>query len=150
MGAEDEGEYGPPIPEKSFVLVQIVEGSSYLFESWEKDFGLEFWEMWSEGGSAAIELEAGMLDDAIAPLLYPNFWRAGWFVVEGFYGHFTTDYWGDVDCDHECDRVRIARWSDLKRMGVPRPWLIRCLMALGWDEEVPPGYEPVPLPPLPA
>lgn len=113
--ARPEDDY--PLPERSFILCEIVEGDSYLFEG----KGLEFAEIQSEGGSAEIENESGMLEDAIASLLDPEFQRVGWFVIEGFYGNYTKDYYGEVDCDFECENVREATDADFERFGMTRP-----------------------------
>lgn len=124
-----EEEYEPPRPERSTVLVQLIEGDSYLFNRWDAvkrqhvNAGLEIYEIQYEGGSAEIEAEAGMLSDAVAPMLEDGFWREGWFVVEGFYGHYTKDYYGEVDCDFECLNVRDATWADMERFVIGRrPW----------------------------
>ncbi len=117
-------------PGKSIVLAQIVDGGSHLFEKWNPTtrtreyLDLEFWEFTSEGGSAAIENEAGMLEDAIAPMV-EDYWHVGWVCVEGFYGYYSKDYYGEVDCDYECDNVRPARWSDYTRLMGPKPWWAR-------------------------
>lgn len=117
-------------PEKSLILAQIVVGGSHLFQKWDpntKTWGyldLEFYEFQYKGGSAAIEDDAGMLQDAVAPMM-EDFWHPGWVIVEDFYGHYSKDYWGEVDCDYEFDNVRPARWSDYERMIGRRPWWAR-------------------------
>lgn len=118
-------------PGKSTVLVQIVQGGSHLFEKWDPvtrrryHLDLEVYESSHEGGSAALEDHSGMLMDAVVPMA-EDYWYPGWVVVEGFYGHYSKDYWGEVDCDFECDDVRPARWSDYEKlMGPRRPWWAR-------------------------
>lgn len=123
-----EEDYSPR-PGRSTVLVQLIEGDSYLFNRYDHatrkhvNAGLEIYELQYEGGSAELEAEQGMLEDAVAPLLEDGFWREGWFVVEGFYGHYSKDYFGEVDCDFECLGVRPATWADMERFGISRrPW----------------------------
>lgn len=146
-----------PHPEKSTILCQIIEGDSYLFQEWNSEkkclenLGLDFHEFQYEGGSAEIENEAGVLQDTIAGLLDPEFHRVGWFVVEGFYGHYWKDYYGECDVEYECDDIRVARWSDIEAMGLMKaPWYIRALRMFGIDPEVPPRLMyPVPREPAP-
>lgn len=141
-----EEEYDYPRPERSFILVHLVEGSDYLLRRWnpetrvEDDLGLEFWGVYHEGGSAEIEAEAGMLKDVIAGMMDREFEKVGWFVIDGFYGVFSTDYWGETDCDHEYEVMRPARWSDLKRMEVQVSWWGQMLIMLGLDGDVPPRF----------
>jgi hypothetical protein len=113
-----EEEYSPPRPEKSTVLFELIEGDCYLF----KNEGVEFGEIQYEGGSADIEAEAGMLEDAVAGLLAAEHQKVGWWVMEGFYGSFSKDYYGEVDCDFECDRVRPATDEDRRKFGVLTPF----------------------------
>ena len=141
-----EEEYEYPRPGKSFILAQIVDGGSYMFQRWNPEtkkheyLDLEFWEVHHEGGSAEIEAEAGMLQDTIANIIPPEFEKVGWFVMEDFYGVFSTDYWGETDCDHEFDNIRPARWSDLKRFGLKVSWWGQILTMLGRDGNVPPRF----------
>lgn len=117
-------------PGKSFILAQIVQGGSHYFERWnpvtrQREYlDLEFWEVQCEGGSAELEAEAGMLPDAFVDMI-DDYWHPGWVAIDGFYGHYSKDYWGEVDCDYECDNVRPARWSDYEKMMGRRPWWAR-------------------------
>jgi hypothetical protein len=38
-----------------------------------------------------------MLEDAFVGLLDDHEKKTGWFVMEGFYGNFREDYYGEVD-----------------------------------------------------
>jgi len=135
-----------PRPGKSKIVFQIVEGGSHYFFEYgpggQKQLDLEFYEIQSKGGSAAIEAEAGMLEDAIAGLLDPEHKKVGWWVMEGFYGHFTRgDGWEtDDDCDYECDLIRPATWRDMDEMGLPVSLRKRIMILMGWDAPVPPKF----------
>lgn len=139
---ESKEEDSYPKPGKSTVLCEVIEGDNYMFRRWSGgltkhvELELDFGELQHEGGSAAIEAEAGMLDYAVAPMLLDSFdeLKPGWYVVEGFYGSYSTDYYGEVDCDFDCDLVRKARWSDIEHFGVARaPWWARLLRLFGKD-----------------
>jgi hypothetical protein len=135
------------------IVCQIVEGGSYLFERYDPAtktrhyLDLEFWETGATDGDAEIVSYEGMLTDAIAPMLdgpytlegktYEDFWRVGWFCIEGFTAHYSRDYWGDCDVDYECTDVRIARWSDYAETIARPPWWARILLIVGIDLAIP-------------
>jgi hypothetical protein len=102
----------------STILVQLIEGSHYLFTRDGVDAGIEIEECRYTNGDADIEADAGMLHDAIAPMLEDGFWRVGWFVIERFTCHYSRDYWGECDVDYECTNVREATDEDIATIGV--------------------------------
>lgn len=137
---EDDYEY--PKPGKSTILFELLEEPSYQFTRWDEaqkkhvEVGLMIDEIQHEGGSAAIEAEQGMLEDAVYDLLDPADVGPGWWVIDGFYGTFCKgDGWmTDDEVDFECNEIRPARWSDMKHFGVQHPpiWA-RIAMWLGLD-----------------
>jgi hypothetical protein len=142
---EEELAYEYPKPERSLVLVQIIKGENSIFTRYNRETrryesaGLEFHEIFSLGGSADIESENGMLGDAVAPMLEPEYWQPGWYVIEDFYGYYSRDYYGEVDVDYECGVVRLARWSDVALLmgeNVVPVWA-RIAMRFGRDFAVP-------------
>ncbi len=125
-------------PERSTILFQLLEGDSVLFR---EPAGVEFGEFHCEGKDAFWAREGCILEDAVAYLLWPDReYTPGWFVMEGFEVHYSKDYWGEVDVDYECAKVRPARWSDLKHFGGLVPWWGRALLWLGLDAEIPESY----------
>ena len=138
--SDDDWDY--PKPGKSTILFELIDEPSYLWTRWDKalrrhvEVGLMIDEIQHEGGSAAIEAEQGMLDHAVYELLDHEEHGAGWWVIEGFYGHFTRgDGWTtDDNVDFSCDEIRPARWSDIIHFGVQRaPLWARFAMWLGLD-----------------
>ena len=137
---EDDSEY--PRPGKSTILFELIEDETWQWTAWatalnrHMPVGLMIEEIQYEGGSAAIEAEQGMLEDAVYSLLDPDLHSKGWWVMDGFYGTFIKgDGWTtDDDVHFECDEIRPARWSDMKRFGVKRPpmW-VRFAMMFGLD-----------------
>lgn len=108
-----------PVPGKSTILFQLIEGDSYYAS------GLEIYECQGEGGSWDLEGVSGTQEDVIAHMLQnlPDGYTAkvGWHVIEGFYGFFHC-YDGEngreYDCDYEFDAIRAATDDDLKRFGL--------------------------------
>lgn len=123
---DEDCEFEYPKPGKSTILFELIEGETYLWtrrneENRSVPVGLEIDEIQYEGGSAEIEADQGMLDVAIYDLLADNeICNPGWWVIEGFYGHYTRgDGWEtDVHVDFECDVIRPALPSDLEHFGV--------------------------------
>ncbi|WP_342234596.1 hypothetical protein [Inquilinus sp. OTU3971] len=130
-----------PLPGKSDILFQIVEGDSHLFESWDNAsqrfvrHGLDFGEMQWEGGSAEIDGTEGMLEYCIAQMLDEEFWRPGWFVMEGYIGYYYRDaFTNEISLSHEYEVARPARWSDIERFGTQKaPLHIRIARLFGLD-----------------
>lgn len=154
---DPEPPYEGPRPEKSTILFELIEEHTYLWTRWDTEnarwdtVGLEIEEIQYEGGSAEIEAEQGMLPDAVYGLLDPDQHTAGWWVIEGFYGSFSKDYWGEVDCDFSCDVIRPARWSDIAYFGIQRPPLwVRVLSWFGVDPPVRPSQIVQPVAPVSA
>lgn len=150
----EEPPYEGPRPGKSTILFELIEGDTCQWTRWNAEtkrhetIGLEIEELQYEGGSAEIEAEQGMLAEAVYSLLDDEEHASpGWWVVEGFYGSFWKDYYGEVDCDYSCDIIRRARWADIEHFGVARPPLwVRVVRLLGFDPLVrglAPGVQPV-------
>ena len=138
---EDEEYRNNMRPEPSTILFQIIDGDSYMFDKWNPEtkkndpLYLELGEYAYEGGSADLEAESGMLPDSFVSLLDDNEKKVGWFVMEGFYGTYRTDYYGEVDCDFECDNIRKAKFSDLDYFGYA-PWWAKLLLKIGINLEI--------------
>lgn len=144
VAAPAEEEYEYPCPGKSKIVFQLIEGETYKLQRWDNELkrsvsiGLDFYEVGYEGGSAEIEAYEGMLEDVIAEMLDPDELKIGWFVMDGFFGSFSRDYYGEVDCHHECDDIRPARWSDIEEMGFCKaPWWVSVARWFGRDPLVP-------------
>lgn len=94
-------------PTSSNILVILTDGDSLCFPE------LEVAEMFYEGESAEYEHDAGMLEDAIAPLFRPD--KPGTYFLHGFTAHYSKDYWGEVDADYALEGWREATADDEKR-----------------------------------
>ena len=91
-------------PTPSNILVILIAGDSFLWPNMEVE------ELLYTGESAGYEQEAGMLEDAIAPVFQPK--EPGTYLLYGFTAHYHKDYEGEVDADYELEGWRKAEPDD--------------------------------------
>ena len=94
-------------PTTSNVLMILTEGDSHLWP------GFEVEELFYTGESAEYEHDAGMLEDAIAPMFKPT--KPGTYYLYGFQASYSKDYWGEVDADYSLEGWREATPEDEKQ-----------------------------------
>lgn len=93
-----------PQPGPSNILVTLITGDSRLWPN------MEMHELQYTGDSAEYEQEAGMLEDAIAPMFQPK--EPGTYLLYGFTAHYHKDYYGEVDVDYELEGWRKVEAAD--------------------------------------
>ena len=112
---EPEEEYGcPDFREPSTILYRVIFDPEPRTK-WDK-YLVDIYAY--EGGAAEYEQEfGGFLDYTIADMLDLDT-PEGFYVMEGFTSYYSTDYWGEVDCDHEFTCIRKATDNDWKHFSV--------------------------------
>jgi hypothetical protein len=134
--AEEMEDYEEPSPGKSLVLFEVVDDPQGHAEAGRTYLSLGIEEVQGEGGSYDIENDHGFLEYTIAGLVPDWVDHAGWYVIEGFYGDFTRDYYGEVDCKFSYDVFRRATHYDLAYFGIAKmPWWARVAYWFGWKIE---------------
>ena len=112
---EDEPPY--PVPEKSTVMFQLIEGDSYYLPGFEIDGCTGHGGSWEIEGIQGTEIDAveaiiQQFDDKVT-------FSAGHWIIVGFYGQFST-YDGpdgrEWDCEYEADEVRPATPEEIAGM----------------------------------
>lgn len=101
-------------PTPSDILITLTEGDSRLFP------GLEVESIQWTGESAEFEQEAGMLENAIAPMFKPS--KPGSYFLYGFKAHYNKDYYGEVDADYELEGWREATIDDENKFENTGEW----------------------------
>ena len=96
------------VPSSSLILITLIEGDSMYWP------GLEVEELCHVGESIANEVEAGFLEDALAPLFKPE--HPGTYFLWGFQASYHKDYWGEVDADFTLGGWRAATPADEERI----------------------------------
>lgn len=106
-----EPEYECPNPsEPSTILFEVETVSRTEMSVW-----LTLGEVDGRGGAFEYEQEFGPGIEYVIeqfPEVTDEVVEGGWYIIEGFTCHFTKDYWGEVDCDHEFTHFRIATDED--------------------------------------
>jgi hypothetical protein len=139
---EEIADYAASEPDDSTILFQLIYSHTGSFPAQK----LDIYEVQSEGKGAFWENESCTLNMGIEACVESDVIEGkvteGWWVIEKFVPHYSKDYYGEVDCDYECDNIRRARWSDVNHFGLPLPLLARLLLKVGVNNYVPFNFEP--------
>lgn len=111
-----------PLQVPSFVIFSLIEEDTHLWNKFQygkvTPTGMTIEKLHFDGGYAAIEAEACMLDSALYGVLNYEKLSPGWWVVDSFSAEYFRDWNDEWSARFYATEARPCTWADANKLGL--------------------------------